>query len=236
MMRFCKNCGQELQEDVRFCPECGVDNEETLLLVEDEQEESWWTTKRKIIAWLWFIVIIVGVASGGYFYYNYQQQVMIEQQKAEEAREAAEEKARLEEKIKQEKEEKKKQEEEKLQIKEGINKALKVLETSEKDLQNLEDTIATGSYNRHYYEGIRDQIHNHIKNTKKSIDNFMPVNDRATKNDVLALLELQEKRLDMLYKVVSSVSRDAKEEFDAAQQLAERYQQKLKEFKNTYKK
>ena len=45
---------------------------------------------------------------------------------------------------------------------------------------------------------------------------------------------LQKARLDMLYNVISSKNYDAKEYFDAAQQLAERYQEKMDEFKAKY--
>ena len=239
-MRFCKNCGQQLDSDIRFCSECGVDNEDTLSLLEDKQEVSresqmsWWTPKRKVIAGLLAVVIVLGVTVGSYSYYNHQQKVMIEQQEAEAARQAALEQARLQQKEKEEAAEKKKQEEDKLKVKDGINKALNVLNTNESDLHKLEDTIAKGTYSSRYYDGIRDQIYSPIINTRESIDTFMPNNDTVTKNDVVALLNLQKARLDMLYNVISSKNYDAKEYFDAAQQLAERYQEKMDEFKVKY--
>ena len=236
IMRFCKNCGQLLDGDIRFCPECGVDNEDTLLLLEDKQEVSreshmsWWTTKRKVIAGLFAIVIVLGVTVGSYSYYDNQQKVMIEKQKAE----VALEQAKLQQKEKEEAAEKKKQEEDKLKVKDGINKALNVLNTNERDLHKLEDTIAKGSYSSRYYDGILDQLYNPIINTRESIDKLMQNNDPVTKNDVVALLNLQKARLDMLYNVISSKNYDAKEYFDAAQQLAERYQEKMDEFKAKY--
>jgi len=27
MVKYCENCGQELEDDVKFCPECGAKNE-----------------------------------------------------------------------------------------------------------------------------------------------------------------------------------------------------------------
>lgn len=239
-MRFCKNCGQQLDSDIRFCPECGVDNEDTLSLLEDKQEVSresqmsWWTPKRKVIAGLLAVVIVLGVTVGSYSYYNHQQKVMIEQQEAEAARQAALEQARLQQKEKEEAAEKKKQEEDKLKVKDGINKALNVLNTNERDLHKLEDTIAKGTYSSRYYDGMRDQLYSPIINIRESIDTFMPNNDTVTKNDVVALLNLQKARLDMLYNVISSKNYDAKEYFDAAQQLAERYQEKMDEFKAKY--
>lgn len=122
-----------------------------------------------------------------------------------------------------------------MKVKEGINAALEALAKNESELQNLETNINAGTYNSSYYNSIMDQVFDPIKELKDNIDEIMPNNDTATKNEVLALVNMQQQRANMLYQGIFSNSKDrGKASYDAAHQLTEKYSQKLDEFKAKY--
>lgn len=237
-MKFCKNCGCELTEGIRFCPKCGVDNiDPSILLAQKEALKNrpsfWEVNKKGILIAIVVFIGIVGACGGGYYYY--QQQLIAQQQAVEKAAQEAAQKAQ-EEKIAAEKAaQEKKLEEENKKIKEGINNALEALSKSESELENLETNINAGSYNSSYYSNIRSQIFTPIQDIKDHIDELMPNNDIATKNEVLSLVDMQEKRANMLYRGIFSYGKDrGKADYDAAHQLTEKYNQKLNDFKAKY--
>ena len=237
-MKFCKNCGGNLSEEIRFCPKCGADNIDPAVLAAQEEalrnRPSFWTVNKKgIIAAIVVLIILLGATGGGYYYH--QQQIIAQQQAEEKAAQEAAQKAE-EAKVAAEKAaQEKKIEEENMKVKEGINAALEALAKNESELQNLENNINAGTYNSSYYNSITDQVFDPIKELKDNIDEIMPNNDTATKNEVLALVNMQQQRANMLFNGIFSNSKDrGKASYDAAHQLTEKYSQKLDEFKAKY--
>lgn len=237
-MKFCKNCGTEIADGIRFCPKCGADNiDPSILRAQEEALKNrpsfWQVNKKGIIAATVALLVILCAVGGGYYYH--QQQVLAQQaaeeKAAQDAAKQAEEAKIAAEKAAQEK----KLEEEQQKIKAGINAALEALAANDNELRGLENNINAGTYNYTYYSSIRNQIYDPIRNLKENIDEIMPDNDVATKNEVIALVNMQESRADMLYRGIGSgPSNRGKYNYDAAHQIEEKYNQKLEEFKAKY--
>ena len=68
---YCKKCGNELDEDAKFCPECGAKKEENDVEIEEKQENSNnKKSKKTLMVTIIAIIIILLIAIICYILYQ----------------------------------------------------------------------------------------------------------------------------------------------------------------------